>query len=134
MKSVKQKVGQVGEDLASKFLESKGYRILDRNYRKKWGEIDIIAEKDDIVHFIEVKANSVSSTFAKASADKRETYMPEDNVRLWKKQRLSRAIRTYLLDKKIGDEQEFQIDVLAVFLDFGLKKAKFRLVENVLLH
>ncbi len=125
MKSVKQRVGQIGEELASRFLQSNGYRINDRNYRKKWGEIDIIAEKDDMLHFIEVKANSVSRFTHK--------YMPEDNVRLWKKQRLSRAIKTYFLDKKIGDDQEFQIDVLAVFLDFENKKAKIRMVENVLL-
>lgn len=125
METVKQSVGRIGEELTARFLISKGYQILDRNYRKKWGEIDIIAQKDNIVHFVEVKANSVSHFTHK--------YMPEDNVRLWKKQRMARAIKTYFLDKDLSDEQEFEVDVAAIFLDFENKKAKIRMVENVLL-
>lgn len=117
-----QNVGEMGERLAARLLKEKGFTIVDRNYRKKWGEIDIVAEKDCVIHFVEVKAITSKGD-----------YMPEDNVRLWKKQRLSRVIRTYLLDKKISDDTEFQIDVIAVRLDFETKKATIRLVESVLL-
>ena len=56
--NARKRVGQIGEDIACQFLERKGFKVLERNYRKPWGEIDIIAEKDGIVRFVEVKAFS----------------------------------------------------------------------------
>lgn len=54
--SEKQKIGKLGEDLANMFLVKHGYVILEENYTKKYGEIDLIAKKDGIIHFIEVKS------------------------------------------------------------------------------
>lgn len=108
--------------MACEFLKQKGYKILDRNYRKKWGEIDIVAKKDDIIHFVEVK--SVSRVTG---------YLPEENIHPWKRKRLGRAIQTYLLEKKISEDLEWQTDSLAVFLDFKTRKAKFRFLENIIL-
>lgn len=52
----KKQIGDIGEDEAVKFLETqKGYIILKRNYRFKRAEIDIIAQKENVIHFIEVK-------------------------------------------------------------------------------
>ncbi len=48
--------GDFGEARAADFLEEKGYRIVDRNFYSRFGEIDIIARKGDILHFIEVKS------------------------------------------------------------------------------
>ncbi len=123
----KQKIGNTGEDMACNFLIKHGFKILDRNYRKKWGEIDIVSTKNDIIHFVEVKTNSIKG-FSKNIG-----YRPEENVRSWKMERMSRAIRTYLLDKNISDEQEFEIDVIAVLLDFQTKKATIRMIQNILL-
>jgi Holliday junction resolvase-like predicted endonuclease len=47
--------GNIGEEIACKFLESKGFKIVERNYRKKFAEIDIVARKGKIINFIEVK-------------------------------------------------------------------------------
>ena len=56
--SVSQKTGEMGENIAVRFLMKQGYSILGRNYTKKWGEIDIIAEKERKLHFVEVKSVS----------------------------------------------------------------------------
>lgn len=118
----KQKVGEIGENVACKFLEKRGYKIIDRNYRKKWGEIDIIAQKNNILHFVEVK-----------SVSRVTEYNPEENVHPWKMKRLARATQTYLLENNVSDETEWQTDILAVFLDFNSRKAKFRFTEDVIL-
>lgn len=47
--------GQAAEDTAAQYLANKQYRIIDRNWRTKWCEIDIVARKDDCVYFVEVK-------------------------------------------------------------------------------
>lgn len=53
-----QKIGALGEELVVKFLMKRGYKILDRNYRRPWGELDVIAERKSKIHFVEVKALS----------------------------------------------------------------------------
>lgn len=115
-------IGKLGENLATKFLMKRGFCILDRNYGKKWGEIDIVAEKDKIIHFVEVK------TVSYETGDLR----PEDNVHYWKYKRLSRVIQTYLLDKRVSYETEWQIDVLAVFVNIKKLKAKIKTIANVI--
>ena len=120
----KKKIGALGENTACRFLVKRNFKILDRNYNKKWGEIDIVAEKDKILRFIEIKT-VVSYETCK--------YRPEENVHYQKLKRLSRVIQTYLLDKKVSYETEWQIDVLAVFLDIENKKAKFRWTENIII-
>ena len=115
---------------------------MDRNYTKKWGEIDIIAEKANKLYFIEVKSVSretlsdVNRLSAKAPAVADETnddYRPEDNMHPWKLKRMSRTIQTYLLSKKIPDEKEWQVDLLVVFLDIKNKKAKIKVVKDIIL-
>lgn len=51
-------VGKKGEDIAVEYLKKKGYKILERNYRKQYAEIDIIGEKDQTVVFFEVKTRT----------------------------------------------------------------------------
>ena len=127
MKSKKRKIGDIGENIFVKHLVKHSYRILDRNYSKKWGEIDIVAIKDKVLHFIEVKTVSVRYTLSDIS----DNYEPEENVHLWKLKRLSRAIQTYLAEKKVDDNAEWQVDVAAIFLDFRTKKAKIRITEDI---
>lgn len=127
MKSKKRKIGDMGENIFVKHLVKHNYKILDRNYSKKWGEIDIIAIKDKVLHFIEVKSVSVRYTLSDIS----DNYEPEENVHPWKLKRLSRAIQTYLAEKKIDDDAEWQVDVAAIFLDFRTKKARIRVTEDI---
>jgi putative endonuclease len=62
MKTPAQNTGQSGEDLAARFLEAKGYQIISRNYRYRRAEIDLIAQKDQLLIFVEVKTRE-SNTF-----------------------------------------------------------------------
>ncbi len=119
-KTPKRALGDIGEGVACKYLESKGFRIVERNYLRKWGEIDIIAEKAKKLYFVEVKSVS------------RETYRPEENVHPAKIKRLHRAIQTYLMDRKISDETPWQLDVACVYLDFSTRRAKVEVLENVI--
>ena len=70
-KSEKRKIGDVGEGLTAKFLEERGYKIVERNYLKKWGEIDIVAQNKEGLHFIEVKSIS-NPNFRHLSKDFRD--------------------------------------------------------------
>ena len=58
-------------------------------------------------------------------------YNPEENVHYHKQKRLSRAIQTYLSEKKIPENQVYQVDVGAVFLDFSRRRARIRITEDI---
>lgn len=123
-----QKIGEIGENIAVRFLVKQGFVVIDRNYTKKWGEIDIIAEKSDKLYFIEVKSVN-RETLAAVQND----YRAEDNMHPWKLKRLSRTIQTYLLHKKVPDEREWQVDLLLVYLDLKNKKSRVEVVSDIIL-
>ena len=125
MKTEKRRKGDIGEDVTCKYLEKKGYRIVERNYLKPWGEIDIVAEKANLLSFIEVKSVSKSVSY--------EKIRPEENFHAGKLKRLHRAIQTYLLQHKVPESKPWQIDLACVYLDFSAKKARVELMENVVL-
>ena len=124
MPSPKRKIGDIGEDVVCKYLETKGFRVLERNYLRKWGEIDIVAEKGQLLSFIEVKS---------VSREPGKGYRPEENMHPAKLKRLHRVIQTYLLDRKVPDSREWRVDVACVYLDFSTRKAKVEMLENVIL-
>lgn len=133
-----QKIGEIGENIAVKFLMKHGFFILDRNYTKKWGEIDIVAEKANKIYFIEVKSVSreTLNTFIPKSyndSDERYQHRPEDNMHPWKMKRLARTIQTYLLSKRIPDEKEWQVDLLVVYLCQKEKRARVKVVSDIIL-
>lgn len=144
----KQKIGRIGEDCACEYLRKNGYTIIDRNYLKKWGEIDIVAKKGRKLHFVEVKAvtrvispgvtretNGTISTVLGTYAPKTpfDAYRPEDNLHPWKLQRLSRVIQSYLLQKDIPDDVDWQFDVVTVYLDMSKRISRVFLLEDVIL-
>lgn len=129
-KTPKRALGDKGEEVVCKYLEGKGYRIVERNYWKPWGEIDIVAEKGSKISFIEVKSVSRDLQTAKIS---RETYRPEENMHPAKVKRLHRAIQTYLLDHKVPEHVSWQLDLACAFLDFSTHRARVELLENVVL-
>ncbi|MEO5985351.1 MAG: YraN family protein [Ferruginibacter sp.] len=112
--------GRIGEDFAAAWLEQKGYEILYRNWRHQHWEIDIIAVKKNVLHFIEVKTRA-SRTFG----------YPEDNV--------SKKKIAYLIDA--GEEflfkyphwQRIQFDILAITINPGKAKSEYFFIEDIYL-
>lgn len=124
-----QKIGEIGENIAVKFLMKHGFSILERNYTKKWGEIDIVTEKNEKLYFIEVKSVSRETNIVQRDLDQ---YSPEDNMHPWKLKRISRTIQTYLLSKNL-EEKEWQLDLLVIFLNLKNKNAKIKVVSDIIL-
>ena len=124
-------IGNLGEDLACRFLRQKGMDIVDRNYSRKWGEIDVIAKKGTTLHFVEVK--SVSCETIEESATRE--YQPEENIHAAKIRRLERAIGSYLAERPnmVSEDTDWQIDALAVFIDTTHKTAKCRYTPQIVL-
>lgn len=151
----------LGETLAEKFLMKRGYKILDKNFRRPWGELDIVARRGGKIHFVEVKSSSAqlqdrvtsNRTESRApaarvtqetsprknaylylqSGKKKDRYRPEDNVHYNKIKRLKRIIQTYLQSKRVSDETEWQFDVATVYIDENLKRAKVNFMEGLVL-
>ena len=131
-KTQKQVVGALGEEIASKFLINKGFTVIARNFWKKFGEIDIVAKKDEWVHFVEVKTVS-RENLKDIRNEIADRFRPEDNVHPWKLKRLSRAIQVYLSENDLGDETDWQFDVVTVLLDEKNKIAKVNMMEDIIL-
>ncbi len=119
--SDKQKIGKIGEELAKRFLMKHGYSILEENYTKKYGEIDLIAKKDGVIHFIEVKSVIVyKKSIDIVESVSRETYDPIQNLHPMKLRRLSRVIQVYLLNvpretkSKPFEDVKWQLDLITV--------------------
>ncbi|MBX4198869.1 YraN family protein [Candidatus Parcubacteria bacterium] len=119
MKTDKRRIGDIGENVACVFLEKHGFKILDRNYLRKWGELDIIAQKGNVVHFVEVKSVSHVTNIR-----------AEENMHPGKLKRLHRAIQTYLMEKKI--DLDWQLDLVAVKIDETTRTAKAEILENII--
>ena len=125
--AVRKEVGRLGEEIAAQFLERKGFKVVARNYRKPWGEIDIIAEKAGTVRFVEVKAVSRESL---PDVSREMDYRPEEMVDSRKLRKLARTAALYMEVQK--DKREYQIDVVGVILVEATRKARCRLFEQAL--
>jgi putative endonuclease len=124
-------IGKIGEDIATEWLVSRGMTVIERNYSRKWGEIDIVTRGiEGLIHFVEVKSVSYETKQDLEWSVTRETHRPEDNVHKNKQDRLKRAIQTWILDKKYTGE--FQIDIMVVYLVPREKFAKVKLLENII--
>ena len=130
MKTPKRLLGDAGEDVACRYLENKGFLVLERNYLRPWGEIDIVAKRSKKLYFVEVK--TVSRELS-GQVTREPAYRPEENVHPAKIKRLHRAIQTYLMDHKVSEDTDWQLDVACVYLDQSTHKAHVDMIENVIL-
>ena len=113
--NLNQEIGQNGEEIASRYLRSLGYHILERNVRTPFGEIDLVAEHEHMIVFVEVKTRT-SADFGWA----------EEAVNFRKQKRLSRLAAWYLA--RLKGECQARFDVLAI--EMGAHSPELRLVQN----
>ncbi len=99
--------GADAETAACRWLEEAGYRILDRNWRRPWGELDIVATRNGVIHFIEVKA-SVRNTAG---------FEPFVRAGRAKMARVLRTARTWLAHSHADPNTEWQMDVISVIMN-----------------
>lgn len=108
--------GNAGENLIAEYLKTKGYIISARNYRTRYGEIDIIAENEREILFVEVKTRSDSSAVR-----------PYEYVDLRKRRKIETAAGIYMYRNGYGLQPRF--DVAEVFLDAD-GRMRFNYFEN----
>jgi putative endonuclease len=102
-------LGKEGEELALRFLKRQGYRIVGKNYRTPFGEIDIIADDGGVLVFVEVKTRS-GDAFGS----------PFEAVDRKKRDKIRKVALCYL--KKIRKEPPARFDVLSIDVDGGTKR------------
>jgi len=135
--------GNLGEDIAVKYLKNKGFLIQNRNYTKKYGEIDIVArgtnvndqthvsyETSDRIHFIEVKSVSYETKDQLNWAVTHETWRPEEQVTAFKLNQIRKAGESWILEN--GWTGNVQIDVIAVRMVPREKYATVKYIPNVI--
>jgi len=123
--SKNQKIGELGEDIAVKFLVKHSFDVLERNYTLKTGEIDIITSKNGKLHFWEVK--TTQSDLLSGN----RTYNPFENIHAKKLKRFIQSVEQYLVSHNVPHETICEINGLAVYLDVLQKKARVEIMENL---
>jgi putative endonuclease len=115
----KRSMGSEGEQLAARFLQEKGYEIIERNYRFGRGEMDLIAKEGNDLVFIEVKARRSSEYGA-----------PEESITVAKEAQLKRVADGYLSEHDIED-QNCRFDIVTITYEHGAPV--INLIQNVFL-
>ena len=104
MSETRSLLGRKGEDLAASYLRQQGYRLLARNYRQRYGEIDIIARDGACIAFVEVKTRQAGSPF-----------LPFEAVSLRKQRQIARVAQAYLAANRLFDTPA-RFDVISVLM------------------
>jgi len=115
-------LGKLGEDIATRYLKRKGYKIIKRNYRKKWGELDIVAmAPDKVLVFIEVK--TVSGPTPKIAG--------EEQMTTSKTRKFRRAAEVYANGdgKSLVQEGGWRMDLITI--ESGGDRARVRHYQNI---
>lgn len=122
----KSKTGKIGEDIACEFLKNKGYKIIERNFWQKWGELDIVAiGKDKTLVFVEVKTIRQSNNSA-------SEILPEYNLTNAKLKKLQRTAMLYAGQNQnlIDENRGWGIDLVAITM-FADQHSQVNHYENL---
>ncbi len=128
--SVNKVIGNLGETITVNYLKNKSFQILDRNYSKKWGEIDIVARENNTIHFVEVKTVSYETRTDLELSVSRGTWRPEERVHNGKLRKINRAIQSWLNEN--GTDTNWQIDVAAVRIVLRERYATVKYIDNII--
>lgn len=120
-------IGKIGENITETFLKMNDFKIIERNYRTKSGEIDIIAEKDSVLRFIEVKSVKVRDFAGSGMLN----IQPEDNLTWSKWKKLVKTIDIYLAHKEISYTKKYQVDLACVYINTETRQGRVTLLENI---
>lgn len=116
-------LGDIGEKIAQKYLKNKGYEIIELNYRKKQGEIDLIGKlPDNSLVFFEIKTRKLLSG---------KYGLPEESVNYFKQKKLRKTAEFFLYENGYSPlETNWRFDVLTIILNAKEKKAIVRHINN----
>lgn len=121
----KSETGRIGEDLACEYLKKQGYKILDRNFRQPWGEIDIVCQAPDkTLVFAEVKTmHQFSHGKLPDSQFSNSSLVPEDQMSKAKFFKSQKIAASYAAANKnlIDEDRGWRIDLLAISIKDGNK-------------
>ena len=106
----RQTLGHRGEEIAARHLERAGWRIVERNYRVREGEIDVIARRGDVLAFCEVKTLIGRGGPARGPAN------PVESVGYRKQAKVRRMARTWLASHAGSGAADLRLDVIGVVL------------------
>jgi putative endonuclease len=121
-------IGKIGETLAKTFLMKRDFTILETNYRTKYGEIDIVAKKDNVLRFIEVKSVKVRDHTNIETLKVK----PEDNLTFEKWSKLITTIKIYLNSHNNSlREVTYQVDLACVYISPEKREGRVRIIENI---
>jgi len=113
-------LGELGEKLACGYLVEKGYKILGKNYRITFGEIDIIARRKNIIHFVEVKTIAINGG----------SFFPEEHVNYKKQRKLRNMAQIWLEKNKYPQDFPYQIDIIGIMANESIRLAKLHYFPN----
>ena len=111
--------GNFGEDLAVKYLKDLGYKILERNYRIRGGEIDIVAKDKECLVFVEVKARW-----------SHEYGLPSESITPWKIRALLKTAAFYCVKIK-WEDKPYRLDLVSIDFAEDQEKPKLELIQNI---
>ncbi len=111
------KTGVWGELYAVRYLRDNGYKIITGNYRRRIGEIDIVAQKDNVICFVEVKTRGEDPMIA-----------PWEAVDSAKQSKIIATAGLFM--KNYGDKNEARFDIIEVILDKNFNKLSLNHIEN----
>lgn len=119
MVTQKTTLGLAAEEASCQWLTDKGYRILDRNWRRSWGELDIVADFQGVICFIEVKASArLVAGF--------DPFLRADGRKMHK---VRRTAQTWLAQHRYSPDTEWRLDIISVIFD--QKNPQFEHFESV---
>lgn len=127
-----QKIGEIAEIIVNSYFKKKRYTIFERNYTKKYGEIDLIAAKKNILHFVEVKCVSCEIGSLNVIHETKTGIRPEDNMHPQKIRRLHNTLQAYLAENPRYGDMPFQLDLACVYIDENNKKVRISIIENII--